>query len=45
MQLLNPELIEELPLILHSLGTLYWGNDLMKSSSKNFICGKGKFKI
>ena len=44
VQLLKPEFIEELPLILHSLGTLYQGNDLMKSSSKNLFVGKESSK-
>ena len=40
MQLLKFEFIEEIPLVQHSLGTLYQGNDLMKSSSRNLFVGK-----
>ena len=44
VQLLKFESIEKLPLILHSLGILYQGNDLMKSSCKNLFVGKESSK-
>ena len=44
MQLLKSEFIKELPLILHSLGTLYQGNNLMKSYSKHLFLGKESSK-
>ena len=40
LQLLKSEIIEELSLKIHSLGTLHQGDILMKSCSKHLFVGK-----